>query len=47
MNGLIRKLITEGYRAGKRINEIDLTNPLTQDTASFVIDVLKEIIKPF
>jgi hypothetical protein len=47
MGGLIRKLALEGLRAGKRINEIDLTNPITQDTASFVIDVLKEVIKPF
>jgi hypothetical protein len=47
MGWLIRKLTTEGLRAGKRVSEIDLTNPITQDTASFVIDVLKEIIKPF
>jgi hypothetical protein len=47
MNGLIRKLALEGLRSGKRVSEIDLTNPLTQDTVSFVIDVLKEIIKPF
>jgi hypothetical protein len=47
MTGLIRKLALEGLRAGKRVSEIDLTNPLTQDTVSFAIDVLKEIIKPF
>jgi hypothetical protein len=47
MGGLIRKLAIEGLRAGKRVSEIDLTNPLTQDTVSFVIDVLKEVIKPF
>jgi hypothetical protein len=49
MNSLIRKLMLEGYRAGKRINEIDISNPLAQDTASFVIDILKivgEVIKP-
>jgi hypothetical protein len=47
MGGLIRKLTLEGLRAGKRVSEIDLTNPLTQDTVSFVIGVLKEVIKPF
>ncbi|QPA33383.1 hypothetical protein [Thermaerobacillus caldiproteolyticus] len=47
MNSLIRKIALEGLRAGKRISEIDMSNPLTQDTASFIIDVLKEVIKPF
>lgn len=47
MKVLIEKLFLEGVRAGKRISEIDMTSPLTQDTVSFVVDMIKEIIKPF
>ncbi|MED4299733.1 hypothetical protein P9204_04375 [Geobacillus stearothermophilus] len=47
MKWLLGKLLAEGVRTGKRIREIDMANPITQDTVSFLIDVAKEIIKPF
>jgi hypothetical protein len=46
MGNLLRKLAIGGYKASKKINDIDLTHPFNQDTAAFLIDVLKEIIKP-
>lgn len=47
MGSLIRKVAEVGIKASQRIGKIDVTDPMTQDTASMIIDIAKEIIKPF
>lgn len=47
MLSLVRKITEVSIKAGQRIGKIDATDPMTQDTASMIIDIAKEIIKPF
>lgn len=44
---LVRKIVEIGLRRGKKIQEIDPASPITADTLQFVLDVAKEIVKPF
>lgn len=34
-------------KTAKRIKDLDIANPITQDTLSIVVDIAKEVIKPF
>jgi hypothetical protein len=47
MGSLVRKIAEVGFKQGKKIQEINPNNPLTQDTAGWIIDIAKELIKPF
>ncbi|WP_156484080.1 hypothetical protein [Geobacillus thermoleovorans] len=47
MGNIIRKIVEAGWKTTRKVNDVDISNPLTQDTISFMVDVVKEIIKPF
>lgn len=40
-------LVAKALKGATKISKTDLSNPLTQDTVSFIVDIAKEIIKPF
>lgn len=40
-------LVAKALKGASKITKTDLNNPLTQDTVSMIVDIAKEIIKPF
>lgn len=40
-------LVTKAIKGATKISKTDLSNPLSQDTVAFIVDVVKEVIKPF
>lgn len=40
-------LVSKVVKGATKISKTDLSNPLSQDTVAFIVDIAKEIIKPF
>ena len=40
-------LVTKALKGATKISKTDLSNPINQDTVAFIVDVVKEVIKPF
>lgn len=47
MGVILRKITELGIKQGKKITDIDAYSPLTHDATQFLLNVAKEIIKPF